>query len=85
MGGQVAARFGYRAFEEGLPAVLWVVQLDPRGASDVVHRCKQARGDPTEGEKGGRLGACSAGARAARPAVGVGLSGGAAGAGQLRL
>ena len=38
MGGQVAARFGYRAFEEGLPAVLWVVQLDPRGASDGVLR-----------------------------------------------
>ena len=44
MARQVAARFGYRAFEEGLPSVLWVIQLDPRGASDVVHRCKQARG-----------------------------------------
>ena len=28
---QVADRFLYQAFEEGLPAALWVVQLDPRG------------------------------------------------------
>jgi hypothetical protein len=40
---QVADRFLYQAFEEGLPSVLWVIQLDPRGASSLVHRCKQAR------------------------------------------
>jgi hypothetical protein len=41
---QVAERFVYQAFEnDGLPSVLWVVQLDPRGATSVVYRCKQAR------------------------------------------
>ena len=43
MGPQVADRFMYQAFEEGLPSVLWVVQLDPRGATSIAHRCKQAR------------------------------------------
>ena len=39
----MAERFLYQAFEaDGLPSVLWVVQLDPRGASSIVHRCKQA-------------------------------------------
>jgi hypothetical protein len=43
MGLQVADRFMYKAFEAaGLPSVLWVVQLDPRGASSIAHRCKQA-------------------------------------------
>ncbi len=37
----MADRFMYAAFEEGLPSVLWVVQLDPRGASSLAHRCKQ--------------------------------------------
>ncbi len=46
----MADRFMYQAFEaEGLPSVLWVVELDPRGASSVVHRCKQVGG-------GGRAG-----------------------------
>ncbi len=44
---QVAERFVYQAFEaDELPSVLWVIQLDPRGATSVVHRCKQARPDP---------------------------------------
>ncbi len=42
----MADRFLYKAFEEKLPSVLWVVQLDPRGASSLVHRCKQARTHP---------------------------------------
>jgi hypothetical protein len=43
-GVQVADRFMYHAFEkDGHSSVLWVVLLDPRGASSVVHRCKQAR------------------------------------------
>ena len=40
---QVADRFMYQAFEaDGLPSALWVIHLDPRGASSVVRRCKQA-------------------------------------------
>ncbi len=46
---QVAMRFVYKAFEEGVPPVLWIVELDPRGETDVVHRCKQA------GEEQGRV------------------------------
>ncbi len=43
----MADRYMKQAFEaDDLPSVLWVVQLDPRGASSVIHRCKQAR--PTE-------------------------------------
>jgi hypothetical protein len=38
----------YEAFEaEGLPSVLWIVQLDPRGESSIVHHCKQARARQT--------------------------------------
>ena len=40
-GGQVAQQFMYRAFEQGYPAVLWLIRLDPRGAADIVYRCKQ--------------------------------------------
>ena len=37
----VARRFMYRAHVDGgLPAVLWHVQLDPRGADSFEHRCK---------------------------------------------
>ena len=37
----VARRFMYRAHvESDLPAVLWHVQLDPRGAESFEHRCK---------------------------------------------
>ena len=40
---QVADRFMYQAFEaDGLPSVLWVIELKPHGASSVVRRCKQA-------------------------------------------
>lgn len=39
---EVTGRFRYKAFEEdGLPAVLWVIRLHPRGARDVTYRCKQ--------------------------------------------
>ncbi len=53
----------YQAFEaEGLPSVLWVVQLDPRGASSVVHRCKQVQGRGLGGKGGeGRCFGCAAG------------------------
>ncbi len=55
----MADRFMYQAFEaEGLPSVLWVVVLDPRGASSVVHRCKQV-GVRVRWELAGRgVGAC---------------------------
>ena len=35
----------YRAFiaNNTLPSVLWIVHLDPRGASSIIYRCKQAR------------------------------------------
>jgi hypothetical protein len=51
----VADRFLYQAFEEGLPSVLWVIQLDPRGASNIVYRCKQARTRETTAEGRARL------------------------------
>jgi hypothetical protein len=40
---QVADNFLYRAFETGKGCVLWIIEVDPRGAKELVYRCKQAR------------------------------------------
>jgi hypothetical protein len=53
---QVAMRFVYKAFEEGVPPVLWIVELDPRGETDVVHHCKQAGEEQGRGWCGGTQG-----------------------------
>ena len=68
-GVQVADRFLYQAFEEGLPAALWVVQLDSRGASSLVHRCKQARPSPRTANQSQGLGGALC--RGSAPWVGV--------------
>ena len=41
---QVADNFLYRAFQAGRSCVLWVIELDPRGAKELVYRCKQVFG-----------------------------------------
>jgi hypothetical protein len=38
---QVTGRFMYKAFDSGIPPVQWIIKLDPRGASNIVYRCKQ--------------------------------------------
>ena len=40
---QIALRFAYESSQTGQPAVLWVINLDPRGADDIRYRCKQVR------------------------------------------
>jgi hypothetical protein len=37
----VAERFAYKAFEDEVPPVMWVIKLDERGAKSIVYRCKQ--------------------------------------------
>jgi len=36
----VAYRFYYNAYDDGMPAVKWVIHLDPRGERDFHFRCK---------------------------------------------
>jgi hypothetical protein len=38
---EVTGRFMYKAFDSGIPPVQWIIKLDPRGASNIVYRCKQ--------------------------------------------
>eukprot|EP00292_Cryptomonas_paramecium_P005097 CAMPEP_0113703336 /NCGR_PEP_ID=MMETSP0038_2-20120614/25793_1 /TAXON_ID=2898 /ORGANISM="Cryptomonas paramecium" /LENGTH=428 /DNA_ID=CAMNT_0000627767 /DNA_START=800 /DNA_END=2086 /DNA_ORIENTATION=+ /assembly_acc=CAM_ASM_000170 len=40
MSRDVAYNFYYQAYDQGLPAVLWRVQLDPRGQDELRYRCK---------------------------------------------
>ena len=38
---QVSRRFLFKAINAGLPAVQWVIKLDPRCTSDRAYCCKQ--------------------------------------------
>jgi len=37
---EVTYRFIYEAYDQGLPAVSWRIELDPRGEADMRFRCK---------------------------------------------